>query len=349
MNPRNLFTAISTMLAGVLIIVCLYSYSAFRLSHKSSFTRLFPAHLLTDFRFTDLQYNSYYFAGSDSQTVYLGNYTAPDKVLAISTDFLNRHFISLNISDSIKMNWERARVITRGNEFYLGEGSSPAMLHTVSATNAMIRVQMDSLHFDRDWLPLSLTSFVVRTYSTPMKQNILVKKTTGTDTVIQSNGILEKQIDGKFCTDGGLLFDREQYRLIYIYNYRNQFIVMDTNLHIISKYRTIDTTTHAKITLDTIKAESRVTFSSPPLMVNKRACIAANKLFVNSALTADNETPLGKLGTDIDVYNLKDGTYLFSFSVPSFRNEKLLSMAVATDRLYCIFGKWLASYRLHIK
>jgi len=349
MNPRNLFTAISTMLAGVLIIVCLYSYSTFRLSHKSSFTRLFPAHLLTDFRFADLQYNSYYFAGSDAQTIYLGNYTAADKVLAITTDFINRQSISLITADSEKINWERARVITKENKFYLGEGSSPAMLYTGSATDAMTRVQMDSLHFDRDWVPLSPASYVVRTYSTTMKQNILVKKITGTDTVIQSQGILEKQIDGKFCTDGVLLFDKEHFRLIYIYNYRNQFIVMDTNLHIISKYKTIDTTTQAKITLDTIKAESRVTFSSPPLMVNKRACIGANKLFVNSALSADNETPLGKLGTDIDVYNLKDGTYLFSFSVPSFRNEKLTAMAVVTDRLYCIFGKWLVSYRLHIK
>jgi hypothetical protein len=42
--------------------------------------------------------------------------------------------------------------------------------------------------------------------------------------------LLEKQVDGVFDTDGQLLRDDITGELVYIYFYRNEFMVMDSNL-----------------------------------------------------------------------------------------------------------------------
>ena len=350
MNNRNIIKVLSAISTGIVIVLILYAYSISQINHKGSFIRLFPPHVLNNFKYLNLVYDSYYLAGITDRNIYLGNYTAPAKVLVISKDFSTRHQIDLTIADSIKLNWSRAKVIVSDEIIYIGEGNSPAMLYSSLQEGRMNTTIMDTLHFDHDWVPMSTQSFVVRKYDSGQKQNILVKKQNGRPIIITSNGILEKQIDGKFCTDGTLLFDSPHSRLLYIYYYRNQFIVMDTNLNIISKFKTIDTTNKASISLDTIYSENRVTFASPPRIVNKRASVSNNLLFINSNLRASNEDEeLGKQDTDIDIYNIVNGNYEFSFSLPAFRKQKLSSMIVSGKMIYGIFNNYLISYELNLQ
>ena len=168
--------------------------------------------------------------------------------------------------------------------------------------------------------------------------------------MMASNGVLEKQLDGKFCTDGMLLFDNYNSSLLYMYYYRNQFIVLDTNLHILAKYKTIDTTNKVSITLDTIYSENRVTFSSPPGIVNKRATLSNKLLFINSALKASNEDEqLNNQDNDIDIYRLDNGNYAFSFTLPAFRKQKLSSMIVSGNMLFGIYDSYLISFELNLQ
>ncbi len=92
---------------------------------------------------------------------------------------------------------------------------------------------------------ISLTSnnFAFRKYDQILKQNILAKNSfnPGSSPVIESKDLLQKQVDGIFCTDGMMSYCKKSGKLIYVYYYRNQFICADSNLHLIYRGNTIDT------------------------------------------------------------------------------------------------------------
>jgi len=128
--------------------------------------------------------------------------------------------------------------------------------------------------------------------------------------------ILEKQIDGVFCVDGTMRFSKEIDRLVYTYRYRNQFIVMDTNLNVVARINTIDTTSKAKIKIATIKSTNSRTLASPPFVVNNQTSVYKQWLFVNSSLLALNDDPDTFNTTSIiDVYDIVNAKYLFSFYI----------------------------------
>ena len=47
------------------------------------------------------------------------------------------------------------------------------------------------------------------------------------------HGILEKQIDGVFDVDGILTYSTEPNLLSYVYYYRNEYIIMDSDLTVL--------------------------------------------------------------------------------------------------------------------
>jgi len=59
--------------------------------------------------------------------------------------------------------------------------------------------------------------------------------------------LLQKQIDGFFDTDGMMHYDSKLQKLVYIYYYRNQFLVADKNGNLKYRGNTIDTTSKAQL------------------------------------------------------------------------------------------------------
>jgi hypothetical protein len=336
-------------LLSYFIIIILYSYSKRISTAKNSFIRFFPPHILTNFNYVDIRYNSYYIAGVSSQQIYLGNYMAASNLVMFDQNLKDSQLILLNVPERKEIAWPVARVMVDSPDIYLGEGRSPVILYTKLPSIEMKSIlKPDSIHFDNVWLAISPTAIILRRYSPETKQNVLSKKTSGFPLLTKESGTLEKQLDGKFCTDGILLYDHNKTDLVYVYNYRNQFIILDTNLNIKHKYKTIDTTSLVKISLDTIYSENRVTFSAPPEIVNKRACISNNRLFVNSGLMANNEDSKSFTNSsDIDIYDLDNGSYIYSFSIPHFRNEKVRYMKSLGNRIILLFDTYLATYDLN--
>jgi hypothetical protein len=64
--------------------------------------------------------------------------------------------------------------------------------------------------------------------------------------VVLNPDILQKQIDGVFDSDGKLLLNQNFKNLIYIYNYRNEYMIMDEDLELKSRLKTIDTISRAR-------------------------------------------------------------------------------------------------------
>jgi hypothetical protein len=65
-------------------------------------------------------------------------------------------------------------------------------------------------------------------------------------------------------------------------------------------------------------------------------------------LVANNESLKAvEHATTIDVYDLRKGTYQFSFYIYDFgNNEKLRDFQVHSDKLYALFGKHVQAWNL---
>jgi hypothetical protein len=145
------------------------------------------------------------------------------------------------------------------------------------------------------------------------------------------NGQLLPQLgDAGFTHDGKLVYDSATNRFVYTCFYNNQFYCFDTSFNLVYKGHTIDTTSTAKKITE--HKGRTVNQAKPPLMVNAFSAAFGGKLYVKSKLRADNEDydKFNSL-TTIDVYDIKTGKYLDSFSVPSLDNQKVVRFRVIKD------------------
>lgn len=160
-----------------------------------------------------------------------------------------------------------------------------------------------------------------------------------------SSYVPEMQVDGYFCTDGQFRYDRDSKRLVYMFYYRGEFICLDTNLSVLYHAKTIDTVRHADIHLKTVKR--RITQSSVHKIVNKRISISNNKLYLNSALKADNESETAfKNNQVIDVYDLNSGQYSGSFYLPKFNKKILTEFKVYNQKIIALYQNTLVVFTI---
>jgi hypothetical protein len=158
--------------------------------------------------------------------------------------------------------------------------------------------------------------------------------------------VLQGQIDGVFDVDGSLISNDGATKLVYTYVYRNQFIVMDSTMKIENRFQTIDTTTHAKITITKLSDGSKK-MGAPPFTVNKRSVIAGKFLFNESNLKGQYETSESwRTSSIIDVYNIERQQYIGSFYINHKKDEALSSWLVSGNYLYAIVGNELRRYKI---
>jgi hypothetical protein len=158
--------------------------------------------------------------------------------------------------------------------------------------------------------------------------------------------LLQKQIDGVFCTDGTLTYSPEVGRLIYTYYYRNQFIVYDTNLNLDYRGHTIDTFSRAQIKVGYISSEKSKKLLDKKV-VNVQSVASGNYLFVQSNLLAKNDASDWLLNnTIIDVYDLKKNMYKFSFTLANYAGAHVRDFIVFDGNLFALYDHYLVKYDL---
>ncbi|MVT10326.1 hypothetical protein [Chitinophaga tropicalis] len=301
-------------------------------------------------RSLDLQYPAYYIAGYADQHIYLGNYSASQHLLTVNLNLKDTQQLTLTMPAGERYAWKLARVMVDSPAVYMTEGSTPALY----------RGKLDDLNMNR-FLPqscffnmlqsISFTSFISRSIhidSLGNKQNILVKITTDSPYVKLGKDIITKQVDGVFCTDGTLDYDRQTGQLVYLYHYRNEFVTLDTNLQVINTGHTLDTNTIAKIQVADMSTGTSK-FSAPPTYVNSRARIADNRIYVLSSLLADNED--GKTGQQheiIDVFSLDKGEYLHTLYIPLKGGARITDFIIKGDELFALQDRTLNVYSIHL-
>lgn len=337
MRLRKHLILINTCIAtSILIVLLLLGISRAASFKKGGFLRSIQLQAVSLLEAYDLKDQSYYIAGVTDNNIFLGNQKITSKIIILGHDLRNVRQINLDISP-YKISWQGARIKIDSPYVSISESITPAIMHGFFDPFRIVPYKIDSIYYSQA-LPISFSTYILKVYDRSLKRDILIKKDKESPYIVSAKEVLEKQIDGRFCEDGMLLYSSDSRRIVYIYYYRNEFICLDTSLNIIYKKNTIDTNRFAKIKIGRINSENSITLSTPHLVVNKKSCIAGNHLFINSGKFAENEDKKEFYTSSvIDVYALDDGHYKFSFYLPDIHYSKIVSFTIYKNRLIATY------------
>ncbi|GAA3586863.1 hypothetical protein GCM10022396_00040 [Flavivirga amylovorans] len=333
-------------LGSIGFIALLFISSEKKIHRDNSFTRRLSGHPAIQAKKLDLKYNSYYIAGADNGQIYLGNTTAPLRLTVLDTALQNKKEISLSVDqDSLPFHAIRLRVVPP--YFFLTDGVIP-YIYRGNTTDWIASSIMDGPAYFSKIEPIDSTNFIIKATSNKTKESVLGKiNLVDSLKVDLSYELLQKQIDGVFDTDGSLLYNRQLQKLVYTYFYRNQYIVADKNLELKRLGKTIDTISRAQIKVGTIASKNQLKMAAPALLVNKYSATYGSYLFVNSKLIGRYEPiDMWEQASIIDVYNIEENTYEFSFYVYNIGKDKLKTFQVLNDKLIAMIGNHIVIYQL---
>lgn len=125
-------------------------------------------------------------------------------------------------------------------------------------------------------------------------------------------------------------------------------MVVNESLNEVRRGKTIDTFSRAKIQVKYLAKSKERKMTAPPFIVNKTMTVYDNLLLVASALPGKYEAmELVQTATIIDVYDLANNSYLFSFPIYNIGKEKMKSFSIQDKKLYAILGTHLVVYQLN--
>lgn len=296
----------------------------------------------------DLTVNSYYIAGAAEGRIYLGNVTAPFNLMILDTTLQQKQEVGLRLdydNDSLPYRSPQLRVVPP--HFFVMDGTIPFIFRG-STSDWKASLAMDRPIYFLQAQPFDSVNLVIRGNSSLTNENVLGKINLLDSTKITiSDKLLQKQVDGIFDTDGTLQYNQQLGKLVYTYFYRNQYIVADDNLQLQLRGNTIDTISQVQLEVGTIASTGQRKLASPALRVNKASATYGNYLFVNSNLLGQRE-PIERWERTsvIDVYDLVENTYQFSFYVDDIGQDKLKAFQVLNDKFIGLIGNHIVTYQL---
>lgn len=332
-----------------LVVAGLFAWSQKDTIKDHGFDRTLVTNKISFIDAISLTKKAYYLAGHDKDTIYLGNYKAPTELLKITLPTLDTTHIYIQLAkeDSIR-SYRTYTVNVQPPYFYFMEGTTPILKRGMINNWQPKRFMYDSTYFisavtmGNKRVALKSISKKTQEYALGLQQD--------TDPKIELKyDILEKQIDGVFCTDGQMLFSTELGKLIYIYYYRNQFMVMDPTVQLLYRNNTIDTISRVQIKPVASQDGNIRKLASPQFLVNRRAATNDQYLYVYATGMAKNDNYDNfKRGSTIDLYDLqKNGAYSHSIRVSDFKTFKISDFLVTHNYLITYQGNHLVVYNLH--
>lgn len=343
---------VAFLLAGCFCLSTLTVYTLYAMSDRTnhrnnSFVRLFPPGVITKSVVFDIKYNSYYIAGTTDENIYLGNLTAPTHLLTINRMLTDTQHVNLKVNFNGRVRLKTLQLKINDPFFYLTDGTTiPGLFRGRIGDWVASRFMFDSVYFN-ECAVLGHSSLALRSLRSSTGEYELGKLLNDPTHFQFKPNLLEKQVDGKFCVDGMLHYNEELNRLVYLYYYRNQYIVMDTLLNLEYRGNTIDTIRTAKFKVGRIESENAVTMTTRPYMVNKMSTVYGNWLFVNSNSMAKNESETKyNRSSVIDVYDLRTGEYLLSFYLLDYKDTKVRNFRIIEDAIIVLHDHYIIKYDL---
>ncbi len=346
---KNVLMFSTLAIFGIGSVTLLFAFSEKKMHRNNAFIRRYLPHFANQINNYDFIYTSYYFAGLENDSLYLGNTTAPLVLTAIDTAFRNTVVKQIRI-DNMDLPYRRVRIEILNEHFFVWDGMVP-IIFKGSRDRWEAYTFIDEPYYFSQAAIMGRNSLAVCSQSRESKKNMLGMLSR--DSVFRPSynpSLLASEIDGVFDTDGQLLWNNTLQHLIYVYYYRNKFLVMDANLDLIYKGKTIDTVNQVQLEIASLKGSSTKKLNPNTITINKNAATDKNLLFIQSDRLGRYEP--NKILAEaeiIDVYDIDKNSYLFSFYL--YRPSKLHMRAfmVRDFKLYAFMGSHLISYKLDTK
>ncbi|UUF13133.1 MULTISPECIES: DoxX family protein [Flavobacterium] len=333
-----------SFISGTALVGVLFLTSEKIMHYQNPFIRRYPHHPVALEKTVDLKYNSYYFAGDGKGKLYLGNTTVPLSLLAFD-EKMKQQKIRIGLGRE-SFFFKSIKIAVRPPFFYIFDGGVPVIFKGQTSDWKAALLNPAPPYFNIA-VPADSTSIVFRGTSSKTNNNVIGVfgwgKQAGTALAPQ---LLQKQIDGVFDVDGMLHYSTEMKRMIYLYTYRNEYIVADKNGMLDFRGHTIDTISHAKIKVAYLKGNKERAMAVPILNVNRTSSIWRHFLFVNSNVPGKYEPKESwKNSSVIDVYDLNKKSYVFSFHIDGIKGKKLRNFYVVSDRIFVLIDTKLTVYK----
>ncbi len=345
-NKKTLFLLATLAIFGVAAVTLLFAFSEKKMHRNNAFQRRYIPHPIEKIHSFDLQYSSYYFAGAGDGKVYLGNSTAPLLMTVIDSSFRDTTTTMIQL-DQMELPYRAVKLQVIPPKFYVTDGTVPIILQG-DITNWKATTKMRGEYYFNHAYPINSHKLAVQSSSAVNGENII--GTIDIEDSIKgtfSTKLLEKQFDGVFDTDGRLIYNTSLDRLIFTYYYHNEYLVIKPDLELANKGRTIDTISKAQLHIAENVSKGQRKLGGNTVMVNKSIATTANQLLIDSPR-------LGKLEPDdmldqaniIDVYNLSDHSYQFSFYLYKHEKSKARELKINNGIMYALQGNYLVAYKL---
>jgi len=227
--------------------------------------------------------------------------------------------------------------------FFIKDGSSSTLLQGKLGDSLTARkVEAMNVPFI-DLVTITSTSFVLRSINAK-NENTLLKYNRINSFITPGDDILTNQEEGIFSTAGALHYSRKTGMIVYVYYYRNSFVLSDTLMRRYVIGMTVDTTRIANLKPMQL-SENKFTLASPASVVNPISAIYDQYLLVGSLTMGQGESEkLFSRATAIDVYRLPEARYMTSFYVPDHENEKLQSFSIIKNSMLCLYDHHAVLY-----
>ncbi|RAV29469.1 hypothetical protein DN748_08180 [Sinomicrobium soli] len=332
----------------LLVLVGLYAISPLnnREIYRGSFSRDFtPENTIIQKAILDLGVNSYYISGLTEDEVYLSNYTAIRHLLRMNISLKDTQHIQLKIKglDSVVRS-QQFRTKIEPPYFYMAHGIAPALLRGKVDQWEAHRFMPDSIYFTSA-VPIDSNAFAVRYYSKTQDSYELGVETAESPYFRYNHNLLQKQAEGFFSVDGMLHYSKDLDKIIYLYKYRNEYMLMDKKLNLLKRYNTLDTISQANVQVKKVNSENSFELTSQPALTQRMSSVSGKYLYINSGVLAQNEDEdQFTKNSVVDVYDLTKGEYLLSFYLPPYKNKGISDFKIINNKLITIQDQYLISY-----
>ncbi len=346
-GTRDSMVVFKTILPALLaagMVVALFLSSEQIIKKENNFIRRFGQHPIRNEKTFDLGLNSYYFAGMAGGQLYMGNVTAPLVITTVDTALTTKKAVKIRLDDTGHP-FRFIQVQVKAPHYYLYDGTVPVIYRGQLDDSLASTISLGDCYFSQLQATDSV-NFVFRAQSSQTKMQVLGRLSLDREPKVRLNeALLKKQVDGVFDTDGHLLLDEVTGEPVYIYTYRNQFLVMDRELTLLRKLHTIDTISRAQVQVRSLSG-GRHQMDAPPLEVNKTSAVHGRVLFNESMLMGKFESrDLWKRAAIVDMYRTDKQEYLGSFYVQDRGKNRMARMFATDKHLFVLRGSELVRYR----
>jgi len=348
MPRKNIIIIIGVVLFCFLVVVVLYAVSDPPFSYRQDFTRIHKLDAVEQLSALNLKSSSYYIAGVTSDQIFFGNEKDSLELLVTDMALSGLRHLRLSIVDDNKVSLKNSRIEVDSPFFYIKAGDLPGIFKGNLQQLEAKRILEHTPYF-RSAVSLSENSFALMTMGgeagSKEAKNLLT--TVSPDTLHKKNALIPKgQADSYISATGTLRYSREINRLVYTYFYRNQYMVMDTSMNLLYEGNTLDTISHAQIKPVEVEKDF-FTLASTPAVVNNNSQLYGSHLFIHSNLMANNEERevFDKVSV-IDVYDVVEARYLFSFYLPDYNGKKVVSFKIWENKIVALYDHYVLTYAL---